>query len=291
MKEPSPVEVKPRRLARLLLLAALGAALAAIGVAALLVTIVERRQEAKNPFFRVVELDERTDDPAVWGRNFPLQYDFYLRTVDQVRTRFGGSEALPRTPTDVDPRSVVARSKIEEDPRLKTLWAGYAFSVDYREERGHAYMLEDQSYTERQRVVKQPGTCLNCHASTHVAYLTLGEGDLFQGFDRLNAMPWAEARQYVRHPVSCVDCHDPASMELRITRPAFLEGMRALRAAQGVSDYDVNRDSTRQEMRSFGCGQCHVEYYFKGQGKRLVYPWAKGLHVEDALAYYDEIDF
>jgi nitrite reductase (cytochrome c-552) len=104
-------------------------------------------------------------------------------------------------------------------------------------------------------------------------------------------MPWPEARQYVRHPVSCVDCHDPASMQLRVTRPAFLEGMRALRAAQGVPDYDVNRDSTRQEMRSFVCGQCHVEYYFKGQEKRLVYPWAKGLHVEDSLAYYDEIDF
>jgi nitrite reductase (cytochrome c-552) len=51
----------------------------------------------------------------------------------------------------------------------------------------------------------------------------------------------------------------------------------------------VNRDATRQEMRSFVCGQCHVEYYFKGKEKRLVYPWAKGLKVEEILAYYDEV--
>jgi nitrite reductase (cytochrome c-552) len=87
-----------------------------------------------------------------------MQYDDYLRTVDQVRTHFGGSEAVRRTPTQADPRSVVAQSKLEEDPRLKTMWAGYAFSKDFREDRGHAHMLADQIYTERQRVVKQPGT-------------------------------------------------------------------------------------------------------------------------------------
>lgn len=50
-------------------------------------------------------------------------------------------------------------------PRLKTMWAGYAFSKDFREERGHAYMLDDQTFTERQKVTHQPGTCINCHAS------------------------------------------------------------------------------------------------------------------------------
>ena len=95
---------------------------------------------------------DETDDPAVWGKNFPLQYDGYRRTVDQVRTRYGGSEAVPRTPTAADPRSVVAQSRLEEDPRLKTMWAGYAFAVDFREERGHAYMLDDQTFTERQQV-------------------------------------------------------------------------------------------------------------------------------------------
>jgi hypothetical protein len=84
--------------------------LVTLGIVALLVNIFERKQEARNPFYRVVDLTDDIDDPAVWGKNFPQQFDQYKRTVDQVRTRHGGSEAVPRTPTDADPRSVVAQS-------------------------------------------------------------------------------------------------------------------------------------------------------------------------------------
>jgi len=257
----------------------------------LLVNIVERKQEARNPFFRVVDLDDQTEDPAIWGKNFPLQYDGYKRTVDQVRTRFGGSEAVPRTPTAVDPRSVVAQSRLEEDPRLKTMWAGYAFAVDYREERGHAYMLEDQTFTERQRVAAQPGACMHCHASVYVPYKKLGDGDIFKGFEIMDRMAYAEARKLVTHPVACIDCHAPDTMQLRITRPAFIEAIRAMKASQGIRDYDPNKMATRQEMRAFVCGQCHVEYYFRGAEKRLVYPWTKGLQAEQILAYYNEAKF
>jgi nitrite reductase (cytochrome c-552) len=277
-----------RRMSRSFVIVVLATTLAVVAVTALLVNIFERKQEARNPFYRVVELTDDTEDPAVWGKNFPLQYDGYRRTVDQVRTRFGGSEAVPRTPTQADPRSVVAQSRLEEDPRLKTLWAGYAFSKDFREERGHAYMLDDQVFTERQIVARQPGTCLHCHASVYVPYKRAGGGDLIKGFEQLNRLPYAEARAQVKHPVSCIDCHDPATMQLRVTRPGFLEGIRALKTSQGVADYDVNRDATRQEMRAFVCGQCHVEYYFKGPEKRLVYPWTKGLKADDILTYYEE---
>ena len=92
------------------------AAAAMVGTAALtalLVNIMERKQEAKNPFFRVVELTDETEDPEIWGKNFPIQYDTYKRTVDQKRTRFGGSEALPQTPDRgrpaLDRRAVPAR--------------------------------------------------------------------------------------------------------------------------------------------------------------------------------------
>lgn len=286
----------PRRPARLrehgriwpIVLTALLSAAVTVGVTALLVNIIERKQEARNPFYRVTELTDTTEDPAIWGKNFPIQYDDYLRTVDQVRTRYGGSEAVPRTPTEADPRSIVAQSRLEEDPRLKTMWAGYAFARDFREERGHAYMLDDQTFTERQRVAQQPGTCLNCHASTYVAFMAAGNGDLFKGFERLNQLPYFEARKLVKHPVSCIDCHDPQTMQLRITRPAFIEGIRAAKAAQGIQGYDVNKMATRQEMRAFVCGQCHVEYYFRKPDKRLVFPWDKGLKVENILAYYDE---
>ena len=258
---------------------------------ALLVNIFQRKQEARNPFFRVVELNDDTVDPAIWGKNFPLQYDDYLKTTDQVRTRYGGSEAEPRTPTQADPRSIVAQSRLEEDPRLKLMWAGYAFSKDFREERGHAYMLDDQTFTERQQVVKQPGTCINCHASVYVTYKQLGGGDIFKGFEQLNRTPYFEARKTVTHPVACIDCHDSQTMQLRVTRPAFIEGMRAFKASQGIQNYDVNKQATRQEMRAFVCGQCHDEYHFSGPDKRLVYPWAKGLQVENILAFYDEQKF
>jgi nitrite reductase (cytochrome c-552) len=291
---PSP-DSSPRRAHwrryRIAYLAILITTLATVAVTALLVNIFEHKQEGRNAFYRVVALDENIADPAVWGKNFPLQYDGYKRTVDQVRTRYGGSEAIPRTPTSADPRSIVAQSRLEEDPRLKTLWAGYAFSKDFREERGHAYMLDDQTFTERQQVVKQPGTCMQCHASIWVPYRKLGGGDLTKGFEMMNQMPYTEARKLVTHPVACIDCHDPDTMQLRVTRPGFMEGIRALKASQGVQDYDVNAQATRQEMRAFVCGQCHVEYYFKGAEKRLTYPWAKGLKIENILAYYDEAGF
>jgi nitrite reductase (cytochrome c-552) len=257
----------------------------------LLINIFERKQESRNPFYRVVELTDEIEDPALWGKNFPLQYDDYRHTVDQLRTRFGGSEALPHTPTHADPRTIVAQSKLEEDPRLKIMWAGYAFSKDFREERGHAYMLDDQTFTERQQVVKQPGTCMQCHASIYIPYRKLGNGDPVRGFEMMNQMPYTEARKLVSHPIACIDCHDPSSMQLRVTRPGFIEGIRALKSSQGVQNYDVNTMATRQEMRAFVCGQCHVEYYFKGPEKRLVYPWAKGLKVDDIVSYYDEVKF
>ena len=258
-----------------------GARIAAGAVLALSVTVLVAQ---------AVITDDVTD-PAEWGKVFPLHYELYKKTVDMERTKYGGSEAVPHTPTPTDPRNIVARSKVDEDIGLRTMWQGYAFGVDFREERGHAYMLEDQRLTRRQQVVAQPGACLNCHASTYVAHKKAGGGDLIKGFEKVNAMPYAEAVKLVQHPVTCLDCHDGNTMALRISRPAFIEGIRDFKASQGVRNYEVNKDATPQEMRAFVCGQCHVEYYFKGAEKRLVFPWSKGLKVENIQAYYDEIKF
>ncbi len=281
---------------------ALVAALAAFGIAALLVNIFERQQEARNPFMRVVEIDENTTDPAVWGKNFPLQYDLYRRTVDHKRTRHGGSDAIPQDPTPEDPRQTVPFSLVQEDPRLRTMWAGYAFAIDYREARGHAYMLMDQTFT--QRLTKpQYGNCLHCHASTYVPYREAGNGDIIAGFEKFNQMPYMEAKEAMEdvladigegplHPVACIDCHDPQTMAPRVTRPGFLEGIRAYKlATEGIENYDPNTMATRQEMRSFVCGQCHVEYYFRTGDRRLVYPWPQGLRADEVMEYYDEIGF
>jgi nitrite reductase (cytochrome c-552) len=287
MPTPNSADQAPRN-RRLLLISVIVSAIAVIAVAALLVNIFTHKQEARNPYVRVVELNDQIDDPAVWGKQFPMEYDLYRRTVDMQRTRYGGSEGMPHSPTEGDPRAIVSRSKLEADPRLKTMWAGYSFSADYREKRGHAYMLEDQTFTQRQQVTKQPGACLNCHASLYTTYMKLGNGDLTKGFEIMNHMPYAEARALVKHPIACIDCHEPTTMQLRISRPAFIEGIRAYKASQGIQNFDVNKDATRQEMRSYICGQCHVTYYFRGPEKRLTFPWPNGLQLPQIAAFEEK---
>jgi len=270
------------------------AALITLGVAALLTNIFQRQQEAREPFYRVVELTDTTVDPEVWGKNFPIQFDLYNNTVDMIRTRYGGSEAIPKQPVMVkgeEQEVELSYSRLEEDPRLRELWAGYAFAEDFREERGHAYMFIDQIITQRQEVVQQPGTCIHCHASVYTVYKEQGDGDLMAGWEKVNQMPYQEAAELAEHPIACIDCHDPETMELRVTRPGFIEGVEAFMGEDYPEGFDINQDATRAEMRVFVCAQCHVEYYFKGEEKRLTYPWANGLRADEVLAYYEETGF
>ena len=278
-------------------------AVATFAVLLLYQNIVTRKAEATQHVFRVVDVDDNTVDPELWGKNYPRQYDSYKRTVDIVRTKHGGSEAF---------------QKLDEFPVWRRIFAGYPFAVDYREERGHAYMLRDQLETERVTHFKQPGSCLHCHASVIPAYMQAGlaagapagkehrEEQIRKGFEAMCAMPFSEASKQVSHPVSCIDCHEADTMNLRVSRPAFLEGIRALarsgeptphllsierwrKEEKPARDYDPNLDASRQEMRSLVCAQCHVEYYFRGKEKLVTYPWSKGLEVEQIEAYYDEV--
>lgn len=284
MSTPAERNSRRRRWGIIAAVLVLGA-LATVGVAALLITIVERKQEATQPYFKVVEVDETTVDPAVWGQNFPIQYESYRLTAEMPE-----EEKNYQEPTAEDPREFKAHSKLEADPRLVTMWQGYAFSIEYNEPRGHEYMLQDQRLVKRVTDFKQPGTCLNCHASTVTVMNELGDGDLQAGFDAMNAMTYDEATKLATHPVSCIDCHDPETMQLRVTRPAFMAGIAEYKAGQGVKDYDVNRDATAADMRTYVCAQCHVEYYFKGEGKTLTFPWDDGLTVDNAYDYYNEVN-
>ncbi len=54
---------------------AVPAALAAAGITALLVNIIQRKTEAKQTFVRLVEVNENTVDPQAWGTNWPREYD------------------------------------------------------------------------------------------------------------------------------------------------------------------------------------------------------------------------
>ncbi|WP_233188212.1 ammonia-forming cytochrome c nitrite reductase subunit c552 [Actinomyces qiguomingii] len=260
-------------------------AVAAGALTWLLTTIFEHKQESAASFTEVVELTDTSYDPQVWGQNFPIQYEQYRKTIEDTDGDF-----IAVTPTADDPREYHTVSRIDAETRAQRMWRGYPFSYDYTEPRGHEWALVDQRYTERtDDRFNQPGTCLNCHASMPAVYDELGDGDREAGFHAMNAMSFKDAYEHTSGSIACIDCHDPQTMELTITRPAFVDGIRKAKAAEGIADYDVNRDATNQEMRTYVCAQCHVEYYFAGDSKTLTFPWDKGLTVYDAMDYYDEI--
>jgi nitrite reductase (cytochrome c-552) len=233
-------------------------------------------------------------------QRYPLQTASFRGPADTVRTRHGGSEAF---------------QKLEEEPVLRLLFEGYPFSLDYREERGHAFMLADHDASLRSRLVAQPGGCLHCHSAVMPAYRRAGrqlgipdsrpEAQVDRGFVALCAIPLSEARQQVHGPMECGDCHDPKTMELRVTRPAFLRAIREL-AASGAPVpslpsigqwrkipraespvYNPNTRASHQEMKTLVCAQCHAEYSFQGPGRLLVYPWQRGLGADAALQWYN----
>lgn len=322
-------------------------AAATVAVTFTLVTMFEHKQDARSPYLRIAELDETSTDPAPWGRNWPRHFEQYRSTAGE--RFYGGSSAMPQ-------------SKLDQQPWLKRLYAGYAFSIDYREARGHAYMLYDQVVTERVNQKPQAGACLHCHASATVLYRKVGLEAMgkpcdaatlaaafdmpavVRGFRELSTKPYHEVLQLLTampdgtapgtteptfgtppvggfqpqqvpeghfamseaHPVACIDCHDPASMALRITRPGFMQGIADLAASDEPlphlpsieqwrrgdrkAPYDPNALATRQEMRSFACGQCHVEYYCAPKDT-LTFPWGKGLQVEDIEATWEAKTF
>ncbi len=345
-KPKDPEAVQARR--NTLLLAAMFAVglLGTIAVTVTLVTMFERKQDARSPYLRIVELDETSVDPMLWGQNWPHQFDQYKSTAGDKF--YGGSNAMPE-------------SKLEAHPWLKRLYAGYAFSIDYREARGHAYMLYDQVVTERVNQRPQAGACLHCHGSATVLYrkvgleamgMPAGHPELAQdfnmpavirGFQELSTKPYHDVLSMLTqvpdgtpnekqepfdappvggfapkkmpeghfamseaHPVSCIDCHDPKSMAVRVTRPGFMLGIAALansddpvphmpsvekwRRGDRKEPYDPNALASRQEMRSFACGQCHVEYYCATKDT-LTFPWGNGLKIEQIEKFWAERKF
>jgi nitrite reductase (cytochrome c-552) len=258
--------IKPKLLLLVLSVAIIGTVL----ITMFLMNIFSRQQEARLSYFAVVEISPGEPDPAVWGQNFPRQYETWNQTMTSVAFaeyskygRYGGSEAF---------------QKLDNYPDYKRLFAGYPFSVDYREERGHAHALEDMLNSKRLGDAK-PGSCMTCK-SPQVPLLMSQLGT-----EQFYATPVKEmVEKYgVKHSINCADCHDAKTMALVITRPAFREAM----ASRGI---DVSK-ANRQEMRSYVCAQCHVEYYFRGPNKTVVFPWAKGLVIENIEAYYNEISF
>jgi len=285
-----------------------GTALLTIGLTALLVSIFRHKTEATNPYLRFVEVKQGTTDPLPWSLNWPREFDQYKKTTEATKTEFGGSDSSPN-------------QKSNALPFLTRMFAGYAFAIDYRDRRGHAFMLFDQEHTKRVTERPQPGACLHCHASLIPTLVRLGGGDpasdeykeeqITEGFKKLAAMPYAAANKEINetgslnpikgkpnefekvvgsHPVSCTDCHNAKTMKLEVSRPGFIAGIRALKAKEGVKNYNVNKDATRSEMRSYVCAQCHVEYYC-GPKVTLFFPWNEGVKVDEMEKFYNDYKF
>ncbi|WP_298754616.1 ammonia-forming cytochrome c nitrite reductase [uncultured Psychroserpens sp.] len=238
-------------------------------------SIVNRKSEAKYQYVPKVNIAENEPRNEVWGENFPLEYQSSLQTLDTSFASYQGGSRM--------------RDVLEEDPRLVILFAGYGFSKDYNQGRGHAYAIDDIHNTLRTGGPEgkgdgpMPATCWTCKSPDVPRLMNeIGIAEFYNG-------KWADKGEEIVNPIGCADCHDPNSMKLRITRPALVEAFDAM-------GKDINQ-ATHNEMRSLVCAQCHVEYYFdkKIPGKEgvpyLKFPWKDGFTVEAMENYYDNIEF
>lgn len=199
-------------------------------------------------------------DPAVWGKMYPLEYKSYLKNKEMAAspTGFGGS---------------LKEQKSIREPEMLINFKGMAFSKDYSEDRGHPYAMDDLKESKRVTPAT-PGSCMTCKtANLRDIYKDMGW--------KYAKTPLAELLPRIKHPIVCANCHESQTMKLRVINPAFVEAM-------GRRGIDVAKASQR-DMRSYVCGQCHSEYYFEPETKRVVFPWDKGLSPQDMYAYYQGI--
>ena len=229
---------------------------ATAGVVALLQNVKQRRPRAR-PRTSSWPSSTRTRPTRPSGaRTSRAQYDGYRRTVDTERTRFGGSEAFRKL--DADPRlqahlrGLRLRDRLQRGarPRLHAVRPGQTRACTKRSSRALPALPR----------LDHPGLPQGRRRRRHEG-LREGLRDAVRG----GARSWSSTRS----PASTATTRRPCGCASR--GPGSSPASQALKAKQGVADYDPNRDATRQEMRSFVCGQCHVEYYFKGarQGRDL----------------------
>jgi len=218
-------------------------------------SIVERRSEAKYAYRPPTDLQPFESDNSVWGKFYPREYKSWLMTADtSFRSKYAGNK-----PVDV----------LATDPELAVLWAGYAFSKDYYQARGHFWAVDDIRNTLRTGAPMtpgagpQPGTCWTCKSPDVPRMIEK------MGAESFYKATWASLGPEITNPIGCADCHNPENMTLTITRPALREAFE--RQGRNIED------AGHQEMRSLVCAQCHVEYYFRGEGKYLTFPWDKGM--------------
>lgn len=232
------------------------AAIAAVVVLGAMYMSFQKNNRVQAETAKLPPIGENEIDPAVWGKHYPRTYDSFLRGKETgVSTKYGGSDPF---------------DKAKQQPEMKTLFAGYGFGEEYFEERGHFYALIDNSKITPARR-KAGAVCLYCK-SPEIPSLLAKYGDKFGSYT------YEEMYKQVKFSIGCSDCHDPKTMGLRITRPALDEALK-----ERGKDW---RQASRQEMRSLVCAQCHVEYYFTKDPKKVTFPWDNGFTADDMEKYY-----
>ena len=229
----------------------------------------------------VVELSDDNPTFDFWGKNYPDYLDMYLIVEKEKpkETEFGGN---------------LAYSKLIRYPQLTQLWAGYPFSIDANEERGHFWIQVDQMDTARNNkdflnshgfagFGGQPTACMNCHSGwtpwllkntakgDWVAFNSTKYWTMIKTVPAVNGIAENSKEHSGPHGgkrmgVTCADCHNPTDMSLRISRPGLINSL-VLRGYEKDPVQGVKAD--RNEMRTLVCAQCHVEYYFKPTGTKV----------------------
>lgn len=236
-------------------------------------SVVERRAEAVYAYRPVVDYDQFEARNEIWGKNFPLEYETYLKTSDTLfYSKYNGSGTI---------------DMLERHPEMVILWAGYGFSKDYTQGRGHYYAVKDIRESLRTgapigaKNSPMPNTCWTCKSPDVPRLMNeMGIAEFYKG-------PWEELGDEIDDFIGCADCHDAETMNLRISRPALIEAFER----QGK---DIN-EASHQEMRSLVCAQCHVEYYFNNEKEEgvpyLTLPWDNGTTADAMEEYYDNMNF
>jgi nitrite reductase (cytochrome c-552) len=235
---------------------------------------MERRAEAVFAYTPQVKHSQFEPRNEVWGKNFPREYQSYMNTKDTTfQSMYNGNVMI---------------DMLEVDPRLVVLWAGYGFSKDYNQGRGHGYAIVDIQNTLRtgapddETPSPMPNTCWTCKSPDVPRRMNeVGVAEFYKG-------TWENEGHEIVNSIGCADCHDAENMNLRISRPALVEAFE--RTGKNITK------ASHQEMRSLVCAQCHVEYYFDKKKPvegvpYLTLPWDNGFSVEAMEKYYDDIDF
>jgi nitrite reductase (cytochrome c-552) len=173
-------------------------AVALVGV----LTFMRNQPPQERAFEPLVEIKAMEPDSSVWGQNFPNQWSTLQKTkTNNVDTTYAGSSQF---------------SWLERDPRQKILFAGYPFSKDYNDDRGHANALEDVRKTGRLNLNPDdpkhtPGTCYSCKSSNNPALWNE------IGMTEFDKMTFMEIGARIEQPIGCANCHEAGTMRLIVT--------------------------------------------------------------------------